>query len=82
MPVLRAYVRNVYFIDKFIIILARFNVKALQNLHTIAVVAATSDVPLTAFTCELYHALTANLRVLRLSSQKISELLDASVLEK
>ncbi|VDK77344.1 unnamed protein product, partial [Onchocerca ochengi] len=54
----------------------------IKNLHTIAVVAATSDVPLTAFTCELYHALTANLRVLRLSSQKISELLDASVLEK
>ncbi|KAM3722647.1 Patatin-like phospholipase domain-containing protein [Dirofilaria immitis] len=54
----------------------------IKNLHTIAVVAATSDVPLTAFTCELYHALTANLRVLRLSSQKIGELLDASVLEK
>lgn len=54
----------------------------LQNLHTIAVVAATPDVPLTAFACELYHALTANLRVLRLSSQKIAQLLDASVLEK
>ncbi|VIO92269.1 Hypothetical UPF0028 protein ZK370.4 in chromosome III, putative [Brugia malayi] len=54
----------------------------IKNLHTIAVVAATPDVPLTAFTCELYHALTANLRVLRLSSQKIAELLDVSVLEK
>ncbi|CAG9533229.1 unnamed protein product [Cercopithifilaria johnstoni] len=54
----------------------------IKNLHTIAVLAATPDVPLTAFTCELYHALTANLRVLRLSSQKIAELLDASVLEK
>ncbi|EFO23887.2 hypothetical protein LOAG_04599 [Loa loa] len=53
----------------------------IKNLHTIAVVAATPDVPLTAFTCELYHALTANLRVLRLSSQKIAELLDVSVLE-
>ncbi|VDK77114.1 unnamed protein product [Litomosoides sigmodontis] len=54
----------------------------IKNLHTIAVVAATPDVPLTAFTCELYHALNINLRVLRLSSQKIAELLDASVLEK
>ncbi|KAL4003667.1 Cyclic nucleotide-binding domain family protein [Acanthocheilonema viteae] len=54
----------------------------IKNLHTIAVVAATPDVPLTAFTCELYHALTANLLVLRLSSQKIAELLDVSVLEK
>ncbi|VDM09422.1 unnamed protein product [Wuchereria bancrofti] len=54
----------------------------IKNLHTIAIVAATPDVPLTAFTCELYHALTANLRVLRLSSQKIAELLDVSVLEK
>ncbi|VDN31573.1 unnamed protein product [Gongylonema pulchrum] len=53
-----------------------------QNLHTIAVVAASPDVPLVAFTCELFHTLSANLRVLRLSSQKIAEQLDAAVLEK
>ncbi|VDN04401.1 unnamed protein product [Thelazia callipaeda] len=54
----------------------------IKNLHTIAVAAASSDVPLVAFTCELYHALTANLRVLRLSSKKIAEQLDSSILEK
>lgn len=54
----------------------------LQNLHTIAVVPASPDVPLVPFTCELYHALSANLRVLRLSSQKVAVSLDSSVLEK
>lgn len=65
--------KNFIFVREFLI---------LQNLHTIAVVGATPDVPLVAFTCELYHALNANLRVLRLSSQKIAEHLDATVLEK
>uniref|UniRef100_A0A1I7XT43 Swiss cheese n=1 Tax=Heterorhabditis bacteriophora TaxID=37862 RepID=A0A1I7XT43_HETBA len=36
----------------------------IKNLHTIAVVPSSSDVPLIPFTCELYHALSANLRVL------------------
>ncbi|CAI4230346.1 unnamed protein product [Auanema sp. JU1783] len=54
----------------------------IKNLHTIAVVPASADVPLVPFTCELYHALSANLRVLRLSSQKVASCLDNSVLEK
>ncbi|CAD6188466.1 unnamed protein product [Caenorhabditis auriculariae] len=54
----------------------------IKNLHTIAVVPASSDVPLVPFTCELYHALSTNLRVLRLSSQKVATYLDSSVLEK
>uniref|UniRef100_A0A8R1YTX5 cNMP binding protein n=2 Tax=Pristionchus pacificus TaxID=54126 RepID=A0A8R1YTX5_PRIPA len=54
----------------------------IKNLHTIAVVPATPDVPLVAFTCELYHALSANLRVLRLSSTKVAAHLDKGVLEK
>ncbi|KAK0417628.1 hypothetical protein QR680_013118 [Steinernema hermaphroditum] len=54
----------------------------IKNLHTIAVVPASEDVPLAPFTCELYHALNANLKVLRLSSKKVAEHLDASVLEK
>ncbi|KAL6725502.1 hypothetical protein Aduo_007550 [Ancylostoma duodenale] len=54
----------------------------IKNLHTIAVVPASTDVPLVPFTCELYHALSANLRVLRLSSQKVAAQLDNNVLEK
>lgn len=54
----------------------------IKNLHTIAVVPASPDVPLVPFTCELYHALSSNLRVLRLSSQKVAACLDPSVLEK
>ncbi|CAJ0941104.1 unnamed protein product, partial [Mesorhabditis belari] len=54
----------------------------IKNLHTIAVVPASSDVPLTSFTCELYHTLNVNCRVLRLSSQKVASCLDAGVLEK
>ncbi|GMT19677.1 hypothetical protein PFISCL1PPCAC_10974 [Pristionchus fissidentatus] len=54
----------------------------IKNLHTIAVIPATPDVPLIAFTCELYHALSANLRVLRLSSTKVAAHLDRGVLEK
>ncbi len=54
----------------------------MQNLHTVAVIAVSKDVPLVAFTCELYHALNANLKVLRLSSSKVAEHLDASVLDK
>lgn len=44
--------------------------------------AASSDVPLVSFVCELYHALSANLRVLRLSSHKVAERLGPEVLEK
>ncbi|TKR68373.1 hypothetical protein L596_024363 [Steinernema carpocapsae] len=54
----------------------------IKNLHTIAVVPASSDVPLAPFTCELYHTLNANLKVLRLSSKKVAEHLDEAVLEK
>ncbi|CAD5222713.1 unnamed protein product [Bursaphelenchus xylophilus] len=54
----------------------------LKNLHTVAVMPASLDVPLTAFTCELYHALSASTRVLRLSSKQIAQTLGESVLEK
>ncbi|KAK6019308.1 phospholipase, patatin family [Ostertagia ostertagi] len=54
----------------------------IKNLHTIAVVPASTEVPLVPFTCELYHALSANLKVLRLSSQKVASHLDNAVLEK
>lgn len=54
----------------------------IKNLHTIAVIPASAEVPLVPFTCELYHALSANLKVLRLSSQKVAAHLDSSVLEK
>lgn len=54
----------------------------LKNLHTIAIMPASLDVPLTAFTCELYHYLNPFLRVLRLSSKQISQTLGESVLEK
>ncbi|KAK6745617.1 hypothetical protein RB195_011999 [Necator americanus] len=54
----------------------------IKNLHTIAVVPASTEVPLVPFTCELYHALSSNLRVLRLSSQKVATQLDSNVLEK
>ncbi|VDL62629.1 unnamed protein product [Nippostrongylus brasiliensis] len=54
----------------------------IKNLHTIAVVPASTEVPLVPFSCELYHALSANLKVLRLSSQKVATHLDSTVLEK
>ncbi|KJH48312.1 cyclic nucleotide-binding domain protein [Dictyocaulus viviparus] len=54
----------------------------IKNLHTIAVVPASAEVPLIPFTCELYHALSSNLKVLRLSSQKVATHLDSTVLEK
>uniref|UniRef100_F1KRB4 NTE family protein n=2 Tax=Ascaris TaxID=6251 RepID=F1KRB4_ASCSU len=54
----------------------------IKNLHTVAVIAASANVPLVPFTCELYNALNASLRVLRLSSKKVAEHLDPSVLEK
>lgn len=53
-----------------------------KNLHTVAIMPASLDVPLTAFSCELYHALSASNRVLRLSSRKIAEMLGECVLEK
>uniref|UniRef100_A0A0N4ZFK1 Neuropathy target esterase sws n=1 Tax=Parastrongyloides trichosuri TaxID=131310 RepID=A0A0N4ZFK1_PARTI len=54
----------------------------ISNLHTVAILPASRDVPHTAFTCELYHALNFSKHVLRLSSSKIKEQLGASVLEK
>ncbi|CEF67820.1 Neuropathy target esterase sws [Strongyloides ratti] len=54
----------------------------INNLHTVAILPASKDVPHTAFTCELYHALNFSKHVLRLSSSKIKEQLGNSVLEK
>jgi hypothetical protein len=54
-----------------------------QNLHTIAIFPATMDVPLVAFTCELYNALSAMTRVVRLSSKEVVERLgEEAVLER
>uniref|UniRef100_A0A914HBH3 Neuropathy target esterase sws n=1 Tax=Globodera rostochiensis TaxID=31243 RepID=A0A914HBH3_GLORO len=54
-----------------------------RNLHTIAVFPASTDVPLVSFTCELYHALSATTRVLRLSSKSVIERLGVeSVMER
>jgi lysophospholipid hydrolase len=54
-----------------------------QNLHTIAIFPASLDIPLVAFTCELYHALSATTRVLRLSSQAVVERLgEEAVMER
>ncbi|KAL3089517.1 hypothetical protein niasHS_006901 [Heterodera schachtii] len=54
-----------------------------RNLHTIAVFPASMDIPLVAFTCELYHALSATTRVLRLSSTSVMERLGVdSVMER
>lgn len=53
-----------------------------KNLHTIAIMPASLDVPLTAFTCELFHVLNSSIRVLRLNSRKIAETLGECVLEK
>jgi len=53
-----------------------------KNLHTIAIFAASDNVPLIPFTCELYHVLDATTKVLRLSSHKVASELGESVLEK
>ncbi|KAL7078132.1 hypothetical protein ACQ4LE_002201 [Meloidogyne hapla] len=44
-----------------------------RNLHTIAIFPATFDVPLVAFTCELYHALSVTTKIIRLSSKFVVE---------
>uniref|UniRef100_A0AC35TVI7 Swiss cheese n=1 Tax=Rhabditophanes sp. KR3021 TaxID=114890 RepID=A0AC35TVI7_9BILA len=54
----------------------------ISNLHTIAILPASADVPIKPFTCELYHALNGNKKVLRLSSATITAQLGKYVLDK
>ncbi|KAH7728251.1 cyclic nucleotide-binding domain protein [Aphelenchoides avenae] len=54
----------------------------IKNLHTVAIFPTSFDVPLISFTCELYNALNASTRVLRLSSKTVSEHLGKAVLDK
>ncbi|CAD6191793.1 unnamed protein product [Caenorhabditis auriculariae] len=53
-----------------------------KNLRTIALVPACADVPLVAFTCEFYNALSAHLKVLRISSTQLNARFSSNVLEK
>ncbi|KAI1729156.1 patatin-like phospholipase domain-containing protein [Ditylenchus destructor] len=53
-----------------------------KNLHTIAIYPASNDVPLVSFTYELYHALSTNVRAIRLSRKTVAESLGEHVLEK
>uniref|UniRef100_A0A7E4V292 Neuropathy target esterase sws n=1 Tax=Panagrellus redivivus TaxID=6233 RepID=A0A7E4V292_PANRE len=58
------------------------SIAQIKNLHTVAILPASSDVPITAFTCELYHALSASFRVLRLSARQVAIHLGENCLEK
>ncbi|KAE9551779.1 hypothetical protein FO519_005016 [Halicephalobus sp. NKZ332] len=54
----------------------------LKNLHTVAIIAASPTVPIISFTCELYHALSASMKVLRLSARQVARSLGEDCLEK
>ncbi|CAH1994196.1 unnamed protein product [Acanthoscelides obtectus] len=51
------------------------------NFSTIAVVAASDDVPLTAFTYELYHSLSAIGQTLRLTSEVVRKTLGTTIID-
>lgn len=51
------------------------------NFSTVAIVAASDDVPLTAFTYELYHCLCAIGPTLRLTSDVIRKTLGATIMD-
>ncbi|XP_063908802.1 neuropathy target esterase sws isoform X3 [Zophobas morio] len=52
-----------------------------MNFSTVAIVAASDDVPLTAFTYELYHCLCAIGPTLRLTSDIIRKILGPSIMD-
>ncbi|XP_049821683.1 neuropathy target esterase sws isoform X3 [Aethina tumida] len=52
-----------------------------MNFSTVAIVAASDDVPLTAFTYELYHCLSAIGSTLRLTSDVIKKTLGATIMD-
>uniref|UniRef100_A0AC34Q9K7 Uncharacterized protein n=1 Tax=Panagrolaimus sp. JU765 TaxID=591449 RepID=A0AC34Q9K7_9BILA len=54
----------------------------LKNLHTVAIIAASPTVPIISFTCELYHALSPSMKVLRLSARQVGRCLGEDCLEK
>ncbi|KAJ1520543.1 hypothetical protein ONE63_003662 [Megalurothrips usitatus] len=51
------------------------------NFSTVAIVAVSDDVPLTAFTYELYHSLNAIGPTLRLTSEVVRKNLGASIMD-
>ncbi|KAJ8941150.1 hypothetical protein NQ318_004270 [Aromia moschata] len=51
------------------------------NFSTVAIVAATDDVPLTAFTYELYHCLSAIGSTLRLTSDVVRKTLGTTIMD-
>ncbi|CAG9772362.1 unnamed protein product [Ceutorhynchus assimilis] len=51
------------------------------NFSTVAIVAASDDVPLTAFTYELYHCLTAIGPTLRLTSDVMKKTLGSTIMD-
>ncbi|CAH0558713.1 unnamed protein product [Brassicogethes aeneus] len=52
-----------------------------MNFATVAIVAASDDVPLTAFSYELYHCLSAIGSTLRLTSDVIKKTLGATIMD-
>uniref|UniRef100_A0A914XUJ3 Uncharacterized protein n=1 Tax=Panagrolaimus superbus TaxID=310955 RepID=A0A914XUJ3_9BILA len=54
----------------------------IKNLHTVAILPASFDVPIMSFTCELFHAMSATMRVLRLSAKQVAEHLGETCLDK
>ncbi|XP_022900031.2 neuropathy target esterase sws isoform X1 [Onthophagus taurus] len=52
-----------------------------SNFSTVAIVAVSDDVPLTAFTYELYHCLTVIGPTLRLTSDVIKKTLGATIMD-
>nr|CAH7756564.1 unnamed protein product [Callosobruchus chinensis] len=51
------------------------------NFSTVAIVAASDDVPLTAFTYELYHSLSAIGQTLRLTSEVVRKTLGTTIMD-
>ncbi|CAI2323569.1 unnamed protein product [Caenorhabditis sp. 36 PRJEB53466] len=62
--------------------MAHFETTKIQNLRTIAIVPASPQVPLTAFTCELYNHLSKHVKLLRLSSSVVAKYFEADVITK
>ncbi|XP_075226516.1 patatin like phospholipase domain containing sws isoform X3 [Lycorma delicatula] len=55
---------------------------AQNNFSTVAIIGVTDDVPLTAFTYELYHSVSAIVPSLRLTSEVIRKTLGAAIMEQ
>lgn len=62
--------------------MSHFEIAKIQNLRTLAIVPATVNVPLAAFTCELYNHLSTHVNVLRLSSTVVRNYFEYDVIRK